>query len=459
MKHETRELDNYFQKMISALAESSNMWIIEHPEIVERLNIWDWQSDLKKTERKVLDLYIQSNFNFNIGTIAISWDSYYNLGATIYFAPTNEYQEWKSEDWLDFDIDLSDIINPIFLGIEDWSTELGDELELFSNLFSGIIAYAFINSFESSAFKKLNKTEQYILLSATCEDSEFSLIHNAEEPESYDLYFPINTPPVTASDGHGVLFGQAYSYDTKHISSNQTRLGFVPDSIGSFQQVEELDLSHGYLKNLPITIFLLPKLITLNLKANKLKTINVWLDKLLNLTNLDISNNLLTELPNTLCSLSKLKQLHLEYNKLITIPKGMEVMKTLEFLNLNSNTLVELPKLPENLTWLNLYNNQLKSLPESFKNLKNLETLVLSKNAFSSVPKEIFKLTSLKSIELGDNIIEDLPDELLSMPNLKQIRVFPNIFSIEKRKILREKYGERLFVGYDTSESSFMKRV
>jgi len=262
-------------------------------------------------------------------------------------------------------VNLTNIVNQIFLDTDDWYEEMEAELDLFKNLFLGLVEIAAINSINTNEFKNLKKQETYLISSASWHDSEYSMVFNSKVPNTYELmlskeYKEVAEPKVL-EDGYHAFFGEKYKVTTSCIRGNSSREGVMPEEIGLFQNVEELEATNEYLKILP-----------------------------------------------------------------------------------------------ESLTWLNLDSNKLNQLPKAIIKLKNLNTLVLSNNLFDVFPEEILKLKSLKSIDLGGNPIEDLPKDLLSLPNLKELRVMPNKFSIEKRKELRETFGDILFLGYDSSANSFM---
>gem|GEM_PF-6162015 len=115
-----------------------------------------------------------------------------------------------------------------------------------------------------------------------------------------------------------------------------------------------------------------------------------------------------------------------------------------------------MPQLPLNIVYLDLNGNKLSELPKSLGVLSKLESLGLYENRFTEVPSVIAELKNLERLSLGENPITDLPDFLLDLPKIERIDIRPNRFSIEKRAELREKFGDKLFVGYDCDEKSFL---
>ncbi|KAB1158310.1 leucine-rich repeat domain-containing protein [Tenacibaculum aiptasiae] len=459
MSNYKENISSYIHEALIYLKKTKNLWIKEdHPEIIERLENWDWKTDLIKIEQRLQSAYKKILFEENIGTIAINWDDYYNNGVTLYFGSESEYQEWGDDDWLDWEIDLTDIINQIFGGIDKWYNEMEIELDLFKELFLGLVETAAIHSIKTKEFKQLKKHDTYLISSALWHDSEYDMIFNSKEPVVYKLSLREEykkTIPEALEKGYYAFFGEKHNISTKWIRSNGSKEGVIPEEIGLFQNAEEIKAKNEYLKDLPDTLFSLSKLKDLDLSHNKLKSISQNITKLQNLNVFDISNNHLSHLPNELAELAELKRLNIEYNQLTKLPP-LEKLPKLDSLSAHNNNIEEFSELPQSLTWLNLNSNELEQLPKSITNLKNLKTLVISNNSFHSVPKELLQLTSLESIELGGNPLEDLPKELLSLPKLREVRVIPNKFSIEKRKELREAFGDILFVGFDSDANSFM---
>lgn len=449
----------YIREALAYLKQTKNLWIKEdHPEIIERFENWDWETDLEKIKQRLALAYQENNFEEKVGTIAINWDDFNNNGFTLYFGSENEYQEWGDENWLDYSVDLTDVVNQVFAGIDNWYDEMEVEMNLFKDLFLGLVEIAAIHSVKTHEFEKLKKHEAYLISSASFHDAEYSMIFNSKEPVAYELVLSKEykqTENEVLVKGYYELFGGKHEVSTKWIRGNGSRGGIMPEEISLFQNVEELQAKNEYLKNLPQALFSLNKLKDLNVSHNKLKTIGDDIVKLKSLNILDISNNMLSHLPDSLCGLEKLERLNVEYNLLKKLP-SLEKLPQLDSLSAYNNEIEEFSELPESLTWLNLHNNKLKQLPESIVKLKNLKTLVLSSNFFDTFPEEILKLKSLQSLDLGGNPIADLPRELLSLTNLKELRVMPNKFSIEKRNELRKTFGGILFLGYDSDAGSFM---
>ncbi len=143
----------------------------------------------------------------------------------------------------------------------------------------------------------------------------------------------------------------------------------VLEALTKFEMLEELDLSHCGLTELPESI-----------------------GNLRNLEVLDLENNELTELPESILDLRNLKELDIGGNRLTKLPESFGGLKNLRRLNLGYNKLTELPESIgnlRNLEVLDLENNELTELPESIGNLRNLEVLDLKNNGFTELPESI----------------------------------------------------------------------
>lgn len=191
----------------------------------------------------------------------------------------------------------------------------------------------------------------------------------------------------------------------------------------------KLDLGGKGLISLPSELFLLTKLIRLNLSLNDLVEIPTEICKLINLTALYLGGNELTKLPTGICQLTKLEKLDLGRNQLTTLPPELFRLTSLTYLNLSKNQLVTLP--PEicqltKLTELDLLVNQLTTLPPEFGQLTHLTCLDLSHNQLTALPPKIGQLTNLTVLDLRSNRITALSPEICQLTKLKKLELFGN---------------------------------
>ncbi|XP_004398688.1 PREDICTED: platelet glycoprotein Ib alpha chain [Odobenus rosmarus divergens] len=161
--------------------------------------------------------------------------------------------------------------------------------------------------------------------------------------------------------------------DTAILHLGENPLGtFSTASVASLTQLAQLYLRQSQLTNLH-TDGVLPRLETLDVSHNKLKSLPLLGQALPALTTLDASYNELTALsPGALNGLSRLHELYLRGNKLRTLPPGLlRPVAQLRKLNLADNKLNELP-------------------PGLLDGLGELDTLYLQGNWLRTIPKGFF---------------------------------------------------------------------
>ncbi|KAI7853829.1 hypothetical protein BDC45DRAFT_510227 [Circinella umbellata] len=102
----------------------------------------------------------------------------------------------------------------------------------------------------------------------------------------------------------------------------------IPDQIADMRQLEELDLSHNQLRNLPINMHI-PTLLHLNVSDNQLSTIPKSIAACSKLRTLNVSKNHLATLPADLVQLTQLELFDLSENLLCIMPADiLERMRT-----------------------------------------------------------------------------------------------------------------------------------
>ena len=170
-----------------------------------------------------------------------------------------------------------------------------------------------------------------------------------------------------------------------------------------------------------------------SLEQHRLKEIPLEVFALRNLRTLNLSNNAIKELsPNSLLkNLANLKVLKCDNNKLESLPPVIGDMQKMTVLSaagnsLNTSSLV----LPTSLKELNLKSTILGSIPSIISALSNLQVLNLSDNDLVCVPGKIYSnLINLVELILDDNKIISLPSEIGNMKKLKVISLKRNLIS------------------------------
>jgi hypothetical protein len=224
----------------------------------------------------------------------------------------------------------------------------------------------------------------------------------------------------------------------------------IPDYIGRFTELKDLDFHGGLIEYIPDSLNNLKNLETLNLIGNPLNLVaegkgqaflEMWIKKkqiyqdvsiqegfkmyilqcglgfdkeiprvekvedktfedktfgyvVLDgfITALGLWGKGLASLPETIGNLQSLQTLYLRTNKLTSLPETIGNLKSLKELNLSANQLTTLPEFITRMTWLqslNIGNNLLTSLPETIGNLQSLTYLNLRSNKLTSLPESI----------------------------------------------------------------------
>jgi Leucine-rich repeat (LRR) protein len=218
------------------------------------------------------------------------------------------------------------------------------------------------------------------------------------------------------------------------------------DELWKLSDLEQLNVSHNSLSDIPKDIEQLTKLKELDLRSNQLKGLPKEIGALVNLEKLFLSSNTLENpLPTEIWSLPKLQVLCLQWNKLSSLPSIARVSRSssLTALELHQNQLKELPPgigTLSSLKKLVLTSNALTKLPPEIGTLANLEVLFLSRNKLEAFPCEIGMLKELVTLEASENSIAELPPEIGNLKKLKTLELKKNGLSklpVEMRKLAK----------------------
>ena len=126
-----------------------------------------------------------------------------------------------------------------------------------------------------------------------------------------------------------------------------------PHPQAEFCAISEIDVSSNSLLEVPLAVFQLENLLSMDLSRNKISTLPLdengcgWNCPLLR--SVDLHNNKITELPTCLFCLPKLKELTASENQLVHIPIEMWSAPKLKHLRLGRNQILELPSKPINV--------------------------------------------------------------------------------------------------------------
>ena len=168
------------------------------------------------------------------------------------------------------------------------------------------------------------------------------------------------------------------------------------------------------------------QVIALNLNGilynNKLP---VNLFKLVNLQSLELSFNGLTVIPYEIKKLINLRSLQFDGNNIEQLPDSIGCLRKLTFIDVSDNKLNSIPdslcELKETLTTLYLAKNNLHKLPDNFFNLVKLRRLNITDNPIASFPVGFDNIAELESLDCYNTRIplDDIFQVKKTIPTLK----------------------------------------
>ncbi|XP_010871085.1 volume-regulated anion channel subunit LRRC8C [Esox lucius] len=175
----------------------------------------------------------------------------------------------------------------------------------------------------------------------------------------------------------------------------------IPSAVFSLSGLQELDLRENKLTTVEEILSLqhCRRLVILRLWHNSISYIPEHISKLKSLETLDISWNKLWKLPSRLFYCTKLRHLDLSHNQLASLPSEVGILQSLQFFSAAFNCL--------------------EQLPEELFSCKRLKTLALGNNCLLSLSPKVGNLAQLVRLELKGNRLESLPPEIGDCPLLK----------------------------------------
>ncbi|XP_033938114.1 volume-regulated anion channel subunit LRRC8C [Pseudochaenichthys georgianus] len=174
----------------------------------------------------------------------------------------------------------------------------------------------------------------------------------------------------------------------------------IPSAVFSLNNLQELDLKENKLSTVEEILSLqhCRRLVTLKLWHNKIAYIPEHISKLHTLETLDISWNKLRKLPSRLFYCTKLRHLDVSHNQLTSLPPEVGILQGLQFFSAAFNSL--------------------EALPEELFSCKRLKTLALGNNCLSYLSSRVSSLVQLVRLEVKGNRLESLPVEIGECPLL-----------------------------------------
>ncbi|KAM8842642.1 volume-regulated anion channel subunit LRRC8E isoform 1-T2 [Synchiropus picturatus] len=195
----------------------------------------------------------------------------------------------------------------------------------------------------------------------------------------------------------------------------------IPSAVFSLNNLQELDLKENKLTTVEEILSLqhCERLTTLRLWYNKISYIPDHISKLHTLEVLDISWNKLRKLPARLFYCTKLRHLDVSHNQLTSLPPEVGILQSLQFFSAAFNSLEVLPDelfSCKRLKSLALGNNRLVGLSSRVANLAQLSHLELKGNRLDSLPKELgdCPLLSQSGLIVEESLLDQLPPDVRS---------------------------------------------
>ncbi|KAG5283634.1 hypothetical protein AALO_G00044280 [Alosa alosa] len=209
-----------------------------------------------------------------------------------------------------------------------------------------------------------------------------------------------------------------------YVHNDGTKLVTL-NSLKKMVSLSELELVHCDLECIPYAIFSLVNLQSLDLRENKLASIEgiVSFQHLPKFTCLKLWHNSIAQIPEHIKKLVNLERLFFSFNKIEVLPVNLFCCSKLLYLDLSHNDISFIPpeiRFLQNLQYLSVTSNKITTVPDELFLCRKLNTLKLGNNALSVLSSKISDLDMLTCLELKGNHLVALPSELGSCPLLKR---------------------------------------
>ena len=198
------------------------------------------------------------------------------------------------------------------------------------------------------------------------------------------------------------------TYGTRHHCDYKAPILHVPAlAQADYSTVRAVNLDKNFLKEVPIELFRLPKVMKIDLSHNEIVMLPEedchkslegtalcgW--ECRELQELDLSHNHLTNLPSCVWVLPNLEALYGQKNKITVLFPSNKVP------NFRS-------PLSASMTKIDFSENKLEAIPPFVFELPNLKTVQFHHNMLQSIPKTVWTCESLKDLDMSYNNISGL---------------------------------------------------
>jgi Leucine-rich repeat (LRR) protein len=228
---------------------------------------------------------------------------------------------------------------------------------------------------------------------------------------------------------------------------NQPALKKIPPILGECKLLEEIDISHTEITEIPEFLFTLPNLRSLSCCCNRIAKPPQGWSKAQKLENLHIRINESWDSPDEITELPELKTLTVDLYKNIALPEAIGNLKKLETLILSLKYKeADSKPLPKSLSGHGALNKvsitsffnkeknyDLENTAELLVSCPNLESLILSGLKMDCGKGALFRLTGLKQLELRHlHIHGNIFDKISTLTKLEKLVILGGEFNADK---------------------------
>jgi Leucine-rich repeat (LRR) protein len=291
--------------------------------------------------------------------------------------------------------------------------------------------------------------------------------------QSADDFFEIESDGILCKDMNDIVERISKVKDTvkKLNLNNQHALTEIPDIIKECKLIEELNISHTKINNIPDFVFALPALRVLSCCCKEVPSPPAGLAKAVKLEKLHIRINESWGFPKEISSLSELKILLIDIYSPSAFLKDLKNLNKLETLSLSikydKGAALNLPDSFLNHPTLKSF-NMVDNVYKNYKLLdfdqtarvlsscKALESLTLSCFTIKK-HNELAKISQLKRLELRHLLVDgNIFDSISSLQNLEKLGIMGSEFKITE---LPDIFGNLKGLGFFSFAGNFIRKL
>ncbi|MCH2046773.1 MAG: hypothetical protein MK212_21845, partial [Saprospiraceae bacterium] len=204
----------------------------------------------------------------------------------------------------------------------------------------------------------------------------------------------------------------------------------LPLLISKLDNLQDLDVSSNYLRDVPESIKNLKGLKRLNLADNHIYQLPVGLCELADLERLYAERNYIHTLPEDIGKLQQLQKLTLYQNPLYLLPTSFGQLSQIRELQFERNShldwmqVFEVLKNMDNLMKLEIRQCRIEKMPVELTKLRHLQELTLYNNDLLRFPDHIDQLTQLRTLIIVNADLYKLPDGIKKLQHLQTLVIY-----------------------------------